>query len=273
MELRGVTLRSEGANGTPSALAIGDAISDETCSIANKSGEANMTEGTQAQDDVQVFCGEWDAEGVYVYQAFCDEIADWALEHQQFGGPHFNTTRMTWIKPSFAWVLYRSGYGHKHGQKRILKVKVPHHEFGEILGQCQCVDTNRATRTKRCENDGGSNGRVQWDPGRDILSSDGRQPRLMRRHRAIQIGMAGRLSELYVRSVISIQDVTELGHRVGQAHRSKKADAMAHILPELPDERPYKPRCPDHVLVKLGMLPGGSAAALSRIGKGKALQR
>ena len=44
----------------------------------------------------------------------------------RFGGPDFNPTRMTWIKPSFAWVLYRSGYGRKHNQTRILKVKLAH---------------------------------------------------------------------------------------------------------------------------------------------------
>jgi len=34
-------------------------------------------------------------------QAYNHEIADWALEHQRFGGPSFNATRMIWIKPSF----------------------------------------------------------------------------------------------------------------------------------------------------------------------------
>ena len=54
--------------------------------------------------DVQVFRGEWDEEGVFVYQAFNEQIANWALQHQGFGGPHFNPVRMTWVKPSFAWV-------------------------------------------------------------------------------------------------------------------------------------------------------------------------
>merc|ERR1712232_1452052 len=37
--------------------------------------------------DVQVYTGEWDAEGVFLYQAFSDEIADWAIAHQRLGGP------------------------------------------------------------------------------------------------------------------------------------------------------------------------------------------
>ena len=79
---------------------------------------------------------EWDEEGVYVYQAFNNEIADWALTNGKFGGPSFNPHRMTWIKPSFAWVLYRSGYGMKDdNQKRILRIKLSHDSFASIVSQ------------------------------------------------------------------------------------------------------------------------------------------
>lgn len=220
-------------------------------------------------EDVQRFVGEWDAEGVYVYQAFCDDIADWALAHQQFGGPKFNTTRMTWVKPSFGWVLYRSGYGHKPGQNRVLKIKLSHHSLGVLLSACQCVDTNKTTRSKRSVEQTG-NGRVQWDPERDMMTSDGREPRELRRQRAIQIGLKGRLSDLYVTSVISIQDVTELCHKVCDAHRAKKGDSMAELVPELPIERPYLPHCRDACLSQLGMLPGPVASAIAQLGRGKA---
>merc|ERR1712014_481378 len=141
-----------------------------------------------------------------------------------------NTTRTTWIKPSFGWVLYRSGYGQKSNQNRILKIKLPHHELGEILSRCQCIDTNKATRKSNGEKDQHvSNGRVQWDPARDMRSADGKEPSKMSRLRAIQIGLAGRLSEFYVSSTISIQDVTKLGHEICKAHRSKKKDAMADL--------------------------------------------
>ena len=80
----------------------------------------------ESETNVQVIEAEYDDEGVYFYQAFNDEIADWTLEHQVLGGPFYNPTRMTWIKPSFAWVLYRSGYARKHNQTRILKIKLSH---------------------------------------------------------------------------------------------------------------------------------------------------
>ena len=74
----------------------------------------------------QIFEAEWDAEGVYFYQAYNDQIADYAMAHQRLGGPNFSASRMTWIKPSFAWVLFRSGYARKHNQGRILKIKLSH---------------------------------------------------------------------------------------------------------------------------------------------------
>mmetsp|Transcript_107169 Transcript_107169/g.185555 ORF Transcript_107169/g.185555 Transcript_107169/m.185555 type:complete len:385 (-) Transcript_107169:52-1206(-) len=239
--------------------------------MRNSFGNASLHSVEAARDGVSVFVGQWDAEGVYLYQAFCDEIADWALAHQHLGGPRFNTTRMTWAKPSFGWILYRSGYGHKPGQNRILKIKVPHHALAEILSHCSCVDTNKDTRSgrKAGKAEGESNGRVQWDPERDMLSADGREPRRMLRTRAIQIGLAGRLSQLYVQSAVCVQDVTELAHRICHAHRSKK-NAMDELLAALPDERPYMPHCSEDVLIRLGMLPGERASALQRLGIGKA---
>ena len=211
---------------------------------------------------VLVFEGEWDDAGVFVYQAFNDTIADYAVKHQRFGGPAFNVKRMTWIKPSFAWVLYRSGYGHKHNQNRILKVKIPHESLAQILGRCQCRHGG-----------GGSKGRVQWDPARDILTADGNEPRKMLRRRAIQIGISDELSEHYVNSILSIEDVTELAHAVCEAHQSKTVShtqmRMTELLPRLPVERDYMPRCPFDVLQNLGMHHGSTAQEVARIGRGK----
>ena len=223
-----------------------------------------------------MFSGEWDDDGVYVYQAFNDKIADWALEHQRFGGPDWRPARMTWIKPSFAWVLYRSGYASKSNQTRILKVKLPHTALAEMLAQCECK-----------EGGGGSNGRVQWDPARDILAGDDakREPRMMLRQRAIQIGLRGALSQLYVASATSIEDVTDLAVQVGHAHHTSKRRArkkkdskagvaqparMEDVLHLLPNERPYTPRCTPRDLQKLAMAAGPTATAVARIGLGKA---
>ena len=203
---------------------------------------------------------EYDEEGVYFYQAFNDAIADWALEHQCLGGEEFKPARMTWIKPSFAWVLYRSGYASKHHQTRILKIKLSHATVAELLSECSCGHGG-----------GGALGRVQWDPARDIMTSDGREPGKMMRTRAIQIGVRARLSELYVSRILSVEDVTDLAHRVGRAHLANTGSEqlMQELIKDLPDERAYTPACSDEVLTNLGMKEGPVAEAISKIGFGK----
>jgi hypothetical protein len=218
---------------------------------------------------VQVFEGEWDDEGVYFYQAFRDSIADYALEHQRFGGQDFSPTRMTWIKPSFAWMLYRAGYGRKHGQMRILKIKLAHEAVAHILSHCTCIEAGFRGGGGECVD-----GRVQWDPARDLMSPDPKkdEPRKMLSTRAIQIGVARSLSEYYVQHTLRIQEVSALARAVGAAHKAhrKKPKALTEAMEALglPAERPYMPLCKDAVLLRLGMLPGAGAAALGHIGRG-----
>jgi hypothetical protein len=42
-------------------------------------------------------------------------IADPAVEARRFTPP-FSLSRMTWIKPSFRWLMQRSGWGRKAGK-------------------------------------------------------------------------------------------------------------------------------------------------------------
>ena len=42
---------------------------------------------------------------IRVYQAYSDPIADAALAHGTFVSPPFKMERMTWIKPSFLWMM------------------------------------------------------------------------------------------------------------------------------------------------------------------------
>ena len=198
------------------------------------------------ENETYTLSAEYDDEGVWFYQAYNDCIADWAVNHGTLGGPLFNPTRMTWIKPSFAWMLYRCGYTAKHGQERVLKLKVPHSEVASLLEACACTHGG-----------GGSKGRIQWDPARDLYSSEGKstEPRKLLRERAIQIGLSRELSERFARSILAVVDVSALARRVGDAHQSKDVrDAMEVIRAELPTERPYVPRCLPSELVRLRLM-------------------
>jgi hypothetical protein len=59
----------------------------------------------------------FDDETVIVYQANRPRIAEYALAHQVFGGPEFSFARMTWMKPNFLWMMFRSGWGQKPDQE------------------------------------------------------------------------------------------------------------------------------------------------------------
>lgn len=60
---------------------------------------------------------------VTVYQAYPVEIARRAVSAGTFVAP-FKCDRMTWIKPSFLWMMYRSGWATKTGQEHILAVEI-----------------------------------------------------------------------------------------------------------------------------------------------------
>ena len=174
-------------------------------------------------------------------------------------------------------MLYRSGYGHKHHQERVLKIKLSHEALAHILEACVCKHGG-----------GGTLGRVQWDPARDLLSAEANTvPRKMLRNRAIQIGMKGLLSQFYVDSVLSIEDVTDLSHEVGEAHAAMTSRKKHHrgstettaasstpmqlliAADRLPTERPYMPMCSPFHLERLGMLPGDTAREVAGLGRGK----
>jgi len=53
---------------------------------------------------------DFDRETIVVYQAFSPNLAGPALANQKFVAP-FSFTRMTWIKPSFLWLMEQEASG------------------------------------------------------------------------------------------------------------------------------------------------------------------
>ena len=123
-------------------------------------------------------------------------------------------------------------------------------------------------------------GRVQWDPERDIFSSDSKkkEPNTFQRIRAIQIGLKGDLSKHFVENVISIEDVTELAKKVGEIHNDKNPETMKTKISALIEqgqilkENPYLPNCEKSDLIRLAMLPGNEATSVKTLGRGKVFQ-
>ncbi len=168
-----------------------------------------------------------DEEGVFVYQAFNERIADTALELGKFG-EGFGRNRMTWIKPSFGWMLYRSGYGEKTNQERVLRIKLGHDSFRQLLSQAvlsefssEQFESRAAWKTALSSSDV----RVQWDPDRDLALDK------IAGQRAVQIGIGPGLIRDYADNwILSIEDVTAAAHSIRDAIRG--GETPAHPFPE-----------------------------------------
>ncbi|AFH95410.1 DUF4291 family protein [Providencia stuartii] len=110
---------------------------------------------------------------VRVYQAYSKTIANSTTENNTFVSPPFSMTRMTWIKPSFLWMMYRSGWGMKDlGQKCILAIDISHDGFKEILHQGIISHYDESLHSSKEEwkyNVQQSDVVIQWDPECDIF--------------------------------------------------------------------------------------------------------
>ena len=187
---------------------------------------------------------KFDENTIRVYQAYSPQIATPALRAQSFVSP-FKLSRMTWIKPSFLWMMYRCGWGRKPGQERVLAIDISREGFEWALRN-SCLshfdaahDDNEEEWIRRKEK---SPVRIQWDPERDI-----RLERL--EHRSIQIGLSGIAVEKYVDEWIQgISDVTDLARTLESAVAT---DDVASIQSLLPVELPYS--VPIDIQSRIGM--------------------
>ena len=83
---------------------------------------------------------------IVVYQAYSPAIADAALTAGTFVAP-FKRDRMTWVKPSFLWMMYRCGWATKPGQERVLAVRLSRAGFEEALAAACLSHFDRAVFT------------------------------------------------------------------------------------------------------------------------------
>jgi Domain of unknown function (DUF4291) len=179
--------------------------------------------------EIRAFYG---ATFIRVYQAYSDQIADSALHHQTFVSPPFSMTRMTWIKPSFLWMMYRAGWGDKdEGQKRILSIDIAHEGFAwAIANSCPSHAEPGMSQDEWKRALASSPVRVQWDPERDLFHNP-------LAHRSIQLGLSGEAVKLYTAEWIkSISDLTGLTHRIHAAVLNGDIELARAMLPR---ERPY----------------------------------
>jgi hypothetical protein len=187
---------------------------------------------------------DFDARAIVVYQAFPAAIAAPALERQRFVPP-FSLTRMTWIKPSFLWLMARSSWGQKSGQERTLAVRISRAGWESALSRA--VLTAPEAGVYRGADDWRAQFEVaqvhvQWDPEYSIRGA--KLP-----HRSIQVGLSRAIIREYVEAwTLGIEDLTP---RVKKISALVKAGELSRAAAQLPPERVYP--LPAEIARRLGI--------------------
>ncbi|MFI0963289.1 DUF4291 domain-containing protein [Streptomyces sp. NPDC021080] len=168
------------------------------------------------------------ASTVTVYQAYRPEIGGPAARKGRFPAA-WKPDRMTWIKPSFLWMMYRSGWGTKEGQETVLAVEITRDGFDWALRHACLSHYVRGLHPDRSawQRDlKRAPARVQWDPERDLHL----QPLP---HRSLQLGLSGEASARYADEwIVSINDVTPLAHEIHALVKDGERDSATRLLPQ-----------------------------------------
>jgi hypothetical protein len=175
---------------------------------------------------------QYDEKTVIVYQAYVPAIAEFALQHGYFGGP-FSYSRMSWIKPNFLWMMYRSGWGTKPGQERTLAVRLKRSFFEALLSRA--VESTFSAEHHGTRSDwehavAGSSVRLQWDPDHDPAGRP--LPR-----RALQLGL--RDSDLHAFGKTELVEIIDATEFVANQRQNAVQERWAQLL--TPREIVYLP--------------------------------
>ncbi|WAS97818.1 DUF4291 domain-containing protein [Nannocystis punicea] len=175
---------------------------------------------------------DFDARTLVVYQAYAPAIARPALAAKRFVPP-FSRTRMTWIKPSFLWLMERSNWAQKSGQEHILAVRISRVGWEEALAAG--VLTSHDPRSIRDPDEwrerfAAATVHIQWDPERSLRGADLQLG-------SIQVGLSRHIIDRFVDEwTVDITDLTPLVRKI-HGHLKGGQEARARAL--LPPERPY----------------------------------
>lgn len=170
----------------------------------------------------------YDNDTITVYQAYKRAIALPAVKYQKFVSP-FKMERMTWIKPSFLWMMYRCGWAQKEGQEHVLAIKIKHEGWQWAMDNA-CLSHFDASihqsQEEWKENVKNSPVRIQWDPERDIHLEK-------LDYRTIQVGLSGEAVPLYVNEWITeISDITALSKNIKSLIDQDETEEAKKLLPQ-----------------------------------------
>ena len=169
----------------------------------------------------------YDRDTITVYQAYKKEIAEAAVKNNRFVAP-FSFNRMTWIKPSFLWMMERSNWGKKSGQEYILSVKIKRECFEKALSMGVLTNPDKTVYKQFDEWEKlfeEAKIHIQWDPERDINGNK-------LGYRSIQIGISRYLIKEYNDEwIVEINDISPLVKKIDALIRSGNKVKAKQFLP------------------------------------------
>ncbi|BDI30906.1 hypothetical protein CCAX7_29570 [Capsulimonas corticalis] len=175
---------------------------------------------------------DYDRDTIVVYQAYSKAIATAALASGTFAPP-FSFGRMTWIKPSFLWMMERSNWGQKSGQEYVLAIRIKRSGWEEALSQAVLTHPERGVYRdaddwrRQFES---AVVHVQWDPERTLRGES-------LDYKSIQVGISRHVIERYVQEwIVEITDCTPVVRKI---HRLLQDGHSSKAKPLLPKERSY----------------------------------
>jgi hypothetical protein len=186
---------------------------------------------------------QFDVESVVVYQAYRSSIGKFAKEHGYFGG-EFSYSRMSWIKPNFLWMMYRSGWGTKAGQEVTLAIRIHRSFFDSLLAQAvesSFTGFQYATYEEWKKAVVSSSVRMQWDPDHHPRGTS--LPR-----RALQLGLRSRALKDYGKN--EILEILDISSFVIEQRENNSAERISELI--TPMERVYLPDDPK-IRTRLGL--------------------
>jgi hypothetical protein len=165
---------------------------------------------------------DYDARTIVVYQAYAPAIADAALQAGRFVAP-FSFHRMTWIKPSFLWLMHRSNWARKSGQERVLAVRMTREGWEEALSRAVLTTADPAAVAQAAVH-------VQWDPERSPRGA-------AQNHYSIQVGIGRHLIRTFTDDwIVSLTDLTPQVRKAAAMMQNGQSAKAQRLLPA---ERPY----------------------------------
>ena len=203
-------------------------------------------------------------ETLVVYQAYAAAIAGPAARTQRLdASPAFRVGRMTWVKPSFLWCMYRAGWSHKDAnQARVLAIEMrveglralvagavgamardrpagagagavdddgDENENGD--GAAPEAEAEAETGTGTGRDKGKVQVRFQWDPERDV-----RLQRLP--YRSLQLGIAGGMVRRWIDEwIVRIEDITDDVRRFHALMENEGRQGVDKVVEELKGDK------------------------------------